>query len=92
MRRGLLVGAGVGALNAGLALLLVWWFGRRPAEFGWYAYSPLNGRFSDYFGSVTPRWEIIAVTVGAFVLANAAVGALVVRRRRRRSPAGAGAA
>lgn len=82
-----MVGAAIGAFNAGLALALVWWFGRRPAEFGWYAYSPLNGRFSDYFGPITPRWEVIAVTVTAFMVANVVIALVVLRRRRGAVPA-----
>jgi hypothetical protein len=88
MRRGLLVGGVVGALNAGLGLVLVWWFGRRPTEFGWWSYSPMPRRYSDVhlgsdFGPITPRWEVIAVTVAAFVVANMFVAALMFHRRRQ---------
>lgn len=85
MRRGLLLGGLAGVLNGGLALLLTWWFGRRPTEFGWFSYSPMPRRYADYVSSdaVTPAWEIITVTVAVFLVLNIALAAVIIRSRRR---------
>jgi hypothetical protein len=67
----LLLGSVIGLLNAGLAVLLAWWFGRRPAEFGWYSYTPMPRRYADYLpASSTPGWKIAVVVLASFLIVN----------------------
>jgi heme/copper-type cytochrome/quinol oxidase subunit 1 len=83
VRRGLLLGSVIGLLNAGLALLLAWWFGRRPAEFGWYSYTPMPRRYADYLpASSTPGWKIAVVLLASFLIVNTAAAAAVFYFRR----------
>jgi len=85
MRRGLLLGCVVGLLNAGLAMLLAWWFGRRPAEFGWYSYAPMPRRYADYVrASTTPGWKIALVLLASFLIVNSMAAAAVFCVRGRR--------
>lgn len=86
VRRGLMLGSVVGLLNAGVAILLAWVFGRRPGEFGWYSYTPMPRRYADYAPlPTTPGWKIGLVLVAVFLFLNMAIAAvvLVVSRRRR---------
>src|SRR5436190_23899011 len=83
VRRGLLLGSVIGLLNAGLAILLAWWFGRRPAEFGWYSYTPMPRRYADYLpASSAPSWQIAVVVLAVFLIVNTAAAAAVVYFRR----------
>ena len=83
MRRGLVIGTVIGLLNAGLAVLLAWWFGRRPAEFGWYSYTPMPRRYADYLpASPTPGWKIAVVLLASFLIVNTAAAAAVLYFRR----------
>lgn len=84
MRRGLLLGSAVGAVNGGLGLLLAWWFGRRSGDFGWYSYSPMPRRYADYWpAATTPGWEIALVVLASFLIVNTAAAAAIVYWRRR---------
>jgi hypothetical protein len=83
MRRGLLLGSVIGLLNGGVALVLAWWFGRGPHEFGWYSYTPMPRRYADYLpASSTPGWHIALVLLAAFLVANAAATAVFLFLRR----------
>lgn len=79
-----MLGGVIGGLNAGVALLLGWWFGRQPAEFGWYSYSPMPRRYATYGSAHTirPAWQIVIV-VAVFFIVNIAVAAVALHMRRR---------
>ena len=80
MRRGLLLGSVIGLFNAGLAISLAWWFGRREGDFGFYSYTPMPRRYSDYLMpmSGTPGWKIALFLLSAFLVVNAVAVAAAV--------------
>ena len=47
MRRGVLLGATLGVLNAAVMLVLGRALGR-GGDYGWYSYSPMPRRYADY--------------------------------------------
>jgi heme/copper-type cytochrome/quinol oxidase subunit 1 len=55
--------------------------GRRPAAFGWTAYSPLSSE--SYPVIVGPPWWAVALIVVGCLAAGSAATLLVVRRRSR---------
>src|SRR3954466_3392650 len=93
MRRALLLGAGLGIANTAVLLLLSWLF-RPPTTFGFYSYSPMPQRYSDYLG-VRGRqlngWTALALVAAVLVVVNMALVAAYLAaqriRRRRRAPA-----
>jgi heme/copper-type cytochrome/quinol oxidase subunit 1 len=98
MRRGLLLGAVLGIVNTAVVLLISWMF-RPPTTYGFYSYSPMPKRYSDYLppSHQVTGWASIALVAGVLVAVNIALGAVYVAirqlRRRRRAPTGsAGAA
>ena len=94
MRRGLLLGAALGVVDAGVVVLLDWALRRHGNfDYGWYAYSPLTDRTAVV---VTPdhvvnRWFAFVIVIGALVVVNCALAAgyVLVQRRayRERIPA-----
>ena len=88
MRRGVLLGAGLGLPNAGTVLLLPWLIDQ-PRDFGWYAYSPMPRRYADYLpNSGVHGWSAVAVVFAVLVVFNAAaVGAYVLVQKRGRGHA-----
>lgn len=87
MRRGVLLGAALGVINAGVVVLLDWAL-RRRGDFGWYSYTPMPQRYSDYLPPqhVVRGWAAVAVVVGVLVVVNAAVvAAYAVMKGRRQS-------
>jgi heme/copper-type cytochrome/quinol oxidase subunit 1 len=87
MRRGLLAGVALGATNAAAVLVLAWLF-RGPSEFGWYAYSPMPRRYSDYLPAdhAVSSWATVLTVVAVLVAVNvaAAVGYTLLRGRKSR--------
>lgn len=84
MRRGLVLGSVLGLLNSALVLVLVWAL-EPPTEFGWYAYSPMPRRYSDYLpASRVHGWTAVALVAVALTLANALIVGVwsLVRKRR----------
>ena len=82
----MLLGGVLGLLNAAIALFGAHLLSRRGI-YGWYAYSPMPSRYSDYLPSGGPHgWGAVAIVVATFVVVNAAVvvGFVAYDRRRRR--------
>src|SRR3954463_7030406 len=82
-RRGLLLGSAVGAVNAAIAVAAIWWWDRGSGEFGWYSYSPMPRRYSDFIGSPLPHrhhWPAMLVIAAIFLCVNALAVALITRR------------
>lgn len=68
---------------APMAILLAWWFGRTPSEWGWYSYSPMPRRYADYLpASSTPGWEIVLVLLATFLIVNIVAATVVLRFRK----------
>ena len=86
VRRGLLAGAALGVMNAGVVVLLDWVL-RRRGDFGWYSYSPMPRRYADYLPAphVVSGWAAAAVFAGVLVALNMIVAAGYVIMRRRRT-------
>jgi heme/copper-type cytochrome/quinol oxidase subunit 1 len=68
-------------------LALAWLF-RGPSEFGWYSYSPMPRRYSDYLPAdhAVSGWAAVVTVVAALVAVNvvAALGYTLLRRRTSR--------
>jgi heme/copper-type cytochrome/quinol oxidase subunit 1 len=87
LRRGLLLGVVLGAVNSG-AVLLAGWALERHGDYGWYSYSPMPRRYADYLPASQPvtGWSAVALLVGVLVVVNVlATAAYVLVRRVRRS-------
>jgi hypothetical protein len=86
MRSGLLLGVALGAVNTAVVVLLDWAL-RKRSDFGWFAYSPMHGRYADYLPPqhVVTGWAAVAVVAGVLIVLNMAMAAgyVVVRRRAR---------
>lgn len=85
MRRGVLLGAAAGLLNAGVAVAVVWLLGRRPGDYGWYSYTPMPARYSDYLSGpgARPGWELALIVAAALAVLDGLLAVVVVRRLRR---------
>lgn len=85
MRRGLLLGAALGVINAGVVVLFEWTL-RRQGDFGWYSYSPMPRRYADYLAPQhrLSGWAAAALVTVVLVAVNMLVVAayLLIRRRR----------
>ncbi|WP_375407243.1 hypothetical protein [uncultured Amnibacterium sp.] len=68
-----------GVVTAGIGL----WFStdRRPASFGWTAYSPLSST-AHPFAVGPPWWSLALIAIGCLAVGSA-VTTLVTRRRNR---------
>lgn len=88
MRRGLLLGAALGVINAG-AVVLLSWVTRRRGDFGWYSYTPMPRRYADYAptGNVVNGWAAVALVVGVLIAVNVVLvtAYFLVRRRTSRA-------
>jgi heme/copper-type cytochrome/quinol oxidase subunit 1 len=80
----MLLGGGLGLIDAGIVLLLAWLVDR-PREFGWYAYAPMPRRYADYLpNSGVHGWSAVAIVIAVLVIANAViVGAYLLIQKRR---------
>ena len=85
MRRGLLLGAATGVVDAVVVLLLDWAL-RDRGDVGWVSYSPMPARYADYLRPrhVVNGWAAVAVVLAALVVVNMVLVAAYVLLRRRR--------
>jgi hypothetical protein len=85
MRRGLLLGATLGIVNASVVVLLDWAL-RRRRDLGWFSYPSSPRRYADYLPRphVVSGWAAVAVITCALIAVNmlVAVGYVFVSRSR----------
>ena len=88
MRRGLLLGATLGVINVSVMLAMDRMVGR-SGEVGWYSYSPMPRRYSDYLPPdhiVNGRVALALVLAVLIVVNSIAVMAYLKAHDRVRRP------